>query len=181
MEDEEEKRGPGRPKKNYALPNQKPRHTFMPPDSMGKVNRHPNNPWNWSLDELIEYRSLGVSPKRIINVDILYMLGKAGVTLSSAAALFEMADTHIIGDPDLHAAFNKGKAELGSRVRAVLVTEALENGNIQAQIHLDKQLNGENKQQSINFNISTTEKLESISTEKLLEVAFNEIEDDKTN
>lgn len=185
MEDESEKsvrvKKTDGPNPNYALDGMKPRHQFMSPETMGKLNRHPNSPWTWSLDELIEYRSLGVSPKRIINMDALYLIGKSGITLKAAAELFEMAPQSLSQEKDLYNAFMRGQAEIGSKIRTTLVGEALENGNIQAQIHLDKVFNAEPKTstQDVNINITTSEKLLTISTEKLLEVAFNEIHDDE--
>ena len=68
-------------------------------------------------------------------------------------------------------AFNRGRAQLGSRVRSKLIEAALENNNIQSAIHLDKIYSGDAPASEVNVNV-TASQLSTVSDEDLMRVAF---------
>ena len=150
------------------------------PEVIGQFKHKPKSLLDWSIDELIEYKALGVHPKRVVNADALYMLGRAGVSLKTCADVFQCSIEFIVRDEHLHGAWSNGRAEIAGRVRSLIVEEAVENKNLQAQIYLDKLLSGESVKQQLDISVSSSGQLEQISTEELLEVGFTEVDDDNS-
>ena len=130
-----------------------------------------------TLDELITYRSNGTPPARIPDPVILYKLGKAGVSLRNAADIFEISEDKFCSNPDWLVNWQKGRAELSSRVRAAIVDQALEQNVLNAMIYLDKIMGGDSPADQLNVTVTNVSNLENISTEDLLDVMYRDGKD----
>lgn len=105
-----------------------------------------------------------------INEELVETLGRSGVTVKNACSLLHKSFQFFDENPTMKAAFERGRADLGSRVRSKLIEAALDNNNIQSAIHLDKIYSGETVATEVNLNV--TSQLSTISDEDLLKVAF---------
>jgi hypothetical protein len=145
--------------------------TFMPPETMGKMKG--SSPWDFSIDELIEYKKTGVKPKRILDVDTMYALAKCGVSLANVAGLFDTSIETISQTPTLLTAHQNGRAECGSKIRAMIFQHA-ENGSLDAAKYLDKLMSGEGSlDPQVNVNINTRP-LEQVPTSNLIDLILTE-------
>jgi hypothetical protein len=158
-----------KPKKTFHRPNQKPRDTFMPPETMGKMKGP--SVWDFSIDELIEYRMTGHKPQRILDADVIRALAKIGVSLENIAGLFSVSKETIINNSAFLTAHKEGRAECGTRIRAAIVEHAM-NGSLDAQKYLDKIMGGDIEVQTVNMNV-TARPLEQIPLENLIDVIEN--------
>jgi hypothetical protein len=107
------------------------------------------------------------------------LLGSSGVSVHNLCKIFKKSFGFLNENPNLLAAYEKGRATLGSKVRTTLVDSALENNNITAAIYLDRILSGDQVASEVNVNV-TSSPLENVSTEDLLNVAFT-VKDDETD
>jgi hypothetical protein len=139
------------------------------PETTGRKKR---GPLEWSLDELIAYRQSGVSPARIPDADLLFKLGSIGVSLANISKLFNIDETKITDNLDWHDNWARGRAECGSRIRAKIVEQALDENVLNAMIYLDKILGGDQVSDRVEVSVTTTE-LTPVKTEDLLEVMYN--------
>lgn len=130
---------------------------------------------DWSLDELIAYKHNGTPPARIPDADLLYKLGAIGVSLVNAANLFDISVEKFSSNSDWHESWKKGRAECGARVRASIVEDALDKDILNAKLYLDKIMGGDAPADVVNVNVRNTT-LETIDTDKLLEVMFKQDE-----
>jgi hypothetical protein len=146
------------------------------PDTIG---RYKSGVLDWSVDELIAYKQTGATPKRIPDVDILYKLGKAGVSIMNSCDIFGISADKFSSNPDWSDAHAAGRAQLGSKIRTSLVEDALERDNTTVKIYLDKILGGDREQPQVVVNIKNNE-LQEYSTEDLINLAFKETPDDST-
>jgi aromatic ring-opening dioxygenase LigB subunit len=76
-----------------------------------------------------------------------------------------LSKTQFHKDEVYMAAYNRGVSELGAMVRARMVDEALDNGNFQALMYLDKKFGGDDNPQEL---VITHRPLESADTNELL-------------
>lgn len=132
---------------------------------------------DWTLDELIAYKSNGYPPARIPDAVILYKLGKAGVSLKNAADIFSISEDKFYSNPDWLENWQKGRAELSSRVRAAIVDQALEQNVLNAMIYLDKIIGGDSPADQLNVTVTNVSNLENVSTEDLLDVMYRDGKD----
>ena len=109
--------------------------------------------------------------KSIIHIDedLVETLGRSGVTVKNACALLHKSFQYFDENPTMQEAFNRGRANLGSRVRSKLI-EAAFDGNIQSAIHLDKIYSGETVTE-VNITVGQSQ-LSTVSDEELMKVAF---------
>jgi len=160
-------------KPTFHRPNQKPRDTFMPPETMGALKR--DNIFHWSIDELIEYKSTGVRPKMIIDESYIYKLAQIGVSIDNICGLFGISKETFLNNAAFLTAHRQGRSQLASRNRAAIVEHAA-NGSLDAQKYLDKLIGGDVETQSVNLSVGQRP-LENIPTENLLNVVFKEEKD----
>jgi len=153
--------------------------TFYKPETKGKKKA---GLLDWSLDELIQYKHNGTPPQRIPDAHLLYLLGKSGVSATNACALFDISSDKFYKNPDWCENWAKGRAEIGSTIRASIVEDALEKDNLMAKIYLDKLIGGDKVGENtlVQVNVSTNGNLAQVSTDELLSVAFNDIDDKNT-
>ena len=100
---------------------------------------------------------------------VVETLASHGLGMKVIAAMYGGLSMTISQDPIMLAAFEKGRANIASRVRASLVDDALNNDMPYAKMHLDKVLNKEDHVQQIDLNV-TQNPLETVSDEQLLEI-----------
>ena len=117
------------------------------------------------IDALTVSKGLGIT------VETVELLGASGVTVKNACALLHKSFQYFDENPTMLEAFNRGRAQLGSRVRSKLIEAALENNNIQSAIHLDKIYSGDAPASEVNVNV-TASQLSTVSDEDLMRVAF---------
>lgn len=134
-------------------------------------------PLDWTLDELIEYRKSGVSPKRILDKDVMYKLGKVGVSFNNVCFVLGVSQSKVLENRDYLEAWQTGRAECGARIRASIVQDALEKDLLPAKLYLDKILSGDTPQDVVNINVNTTE-LTKINTNDLLEIMYRDGKED---
>lgn len=144
--------------------------TFMPPETMGKI-KGPSI-WDFSIDELIEYKMTGQKPKRILDVDVIKSLAKIGVSIKNICGLFNVSQETFCNNPSFLNAHREGRAEIGSKNRAAIVEEA-EKGSLQAMIYLDRYLGGDTEVQTVNMTV-TARPLEEVPTENLIDVVLKD-------
>jgi hypothetical protein len=147
------------------------------PDTVGNYKR---GVLDWSVDELIAYKQQGHMPKRIPDVEMLFKCGSLGISKANTCQLFNIGLAKFQENPEWNEAWEKGRGEVGTRIRASLVKDALDNDNLTAKIYLDKQLSGEQVDTSkVTINVNT--QLEGISTEDLLNITFTENDGDENS
>ena len=115
--------------------------------------------------EALDNRAITITPEYI------EILGRSGVTVKNACSLLHKSFQYFDENPTMLEAFNRGRAQLGSRVRSKLIEAALENNNIQSAIHLDKIYSGDAPASEVNVNV-TASQLSTVSDEDLMRVAF---------
>lgn len=162
-------------KKAVVDPNAGPHGgSIYSPETKGKKR---TGKLDWTLDELIEYKMNGSPPQRIPDADLLYKLGAIGVSLKNAASLFEISEDKFCSNPDWLTNWQRGRAECGSRIRASIVEDAIEKDNLMAKIYIDKIMGGDKDDSPlVQVNIQNND-LQKISTDDLIEVAFNDEDD----
>lgn len=127
--------------------NQRKELPIMTPESAGAIKK--DHPWHMSLDELIDYRETGSRPpKMILDSNIIYRLAKKGASINTIADLFEVSHQTIKNTAEYIDAHRRGLAELNVRNRFTIIAAA-EEGNLQANIHLDKVMNKETQEVSM--------------------------------
>jgi len=149
--------------------------TFMPPETTGAMKR--DNPFHWSIDELIEYKSTGVRPKMIIDETYIYKLARLGVSIKNICHLFGISEETFCNNTAFLSTHQEGRANLATANRAAIVAHAA-NGSLDAQKYLDKLIGGDVEVQTVNMSV-TARPLEQIPTENLLDVVFKEDENNK--
>ncbi len=158
----------------FHRPNQKPRDTFMPPETMGAMKR--DNIFHWSIDELIEYKATGVRPKMVIDETYIYKLATLGISIQNICGLFGVAEANFHRNPAFVSAHQEGRSKLATANRAAIAEHAA-NGSLDAQKYLDKLIGGDIELTTVNMNV-TARPLEQVPTENLLEVVFKETKDE---
>jgi hypothetical protein len=142
--------------------------TFMPPETTGAMKR--DNPFHWSLDELIEYKQTGVRPKMVLDDRIIFTMARAGVSIANICQIFSVSQESFCNNDAFLSAHREGRAQIGAKNRALIVEQAL-NGSLQAQIYLDKMLGGDINTDTVNINVSTRP-LENVDTTTLIELVI---------
>ena len=125
------------------------------------------------IDALTESKGLGITEETV------ELLGASGVTVKNACSLLHKSFQYFDEHPTMKAAFERGRANLGSRVRGKLIEAALENNNIQSAIHLDKIFSADAAPTEVNLNV-TSNKLAEVSDAELLNIAFT-VDDNNDN
>lgn len=120
---------------------------------------------HWSIDELVEYKASGKKPQTILDPDKIYLLAKNGLSIPNIGKIFDLSKTQFHKDEAYMSAYNRGVAELGAMVRARMVDEALDQGNFQALMYLDKKFGGDDTPQEV---VITHRPLETADTSELL-------------
>ena len=161
--------------KDLTLNPQANNGTFYKPETKG---RYKKGPLDWSLDELIQYRQNGTPPARIPDAEILYKLGKCGVSLSNACEIFGISKEKFSSNMDWYENWARGRAECGAQIRASIVEDALEKDILNAKIYIDKIIGGDQVTDKLQVNVTNTQ-LENVSTEDLLEVMFKQQDNDE--
>jgi transcriptional regulator with XRE-family HTH domain len=106
--------------------------------------------------------------KKLLSPTTVELFAQHGLSIKSIANLLGTQSITIQNDPEMLAAFEKGRANIGSVVRAAIIDDALNKDLLTAKLYLDKVFNKEDHVQEVNLNISQTP-LENIPTEQLLE------------
>lgn len=106
-----------------------------------------------------------------IDETLVETLGSSGVTVKNACSLLHKSFQYFDENPTMLAAYNRGRATLGSRVRSKLIEAALDNDNIQSAIHLDKIFSADAVPTEFNITVGQSQ-LSTVSDEDLLRVAF---------
>lgn len=117
--------------------------------------------------------------KLTITPEMVELLGAAGVTVRNACSLLHKSFQYFDEHPIMKAAYERGRATLGSKVRTKLIEAALDNNNIQSAIHLDKIFSADAPATEVNVNIGPS-RLSTVSDEDLLAVAFT-VDDDSVD
>jgi len=120
--------------------------------------------------ELKNHRSL------LLEASAVFDMAKAGLSHVSICRLYKMAEDTITQDPTLLYEFNRGRAQVGTKVRTAIIDNALDKDNLTAQIYLDKIYNKEDNVQQIDVTV-TSKPLETINTEDLLNITFTDDSD----
>jgi len=142
-----------------------------PPDTKGKKKF---GLLDWSLDDLIEYKNNGRPPMRIPDADLLYKLGRAGVSMKNCCDIFGISQDKFYNNMDWVDNWNRGRAEIGSKIRASIVADALEENNLMAKIYLDKIMGGDKESPTALIQVNVNSELGQVSTDDLLNVVFEE-------
>ena len=117
------------------------------------------------IDALTVSKGLGIT------IETVELLGSSGVTVKNACSLLHKSFQFFDDNPTMLEAFNRGRASLGSRVRSKLIEAALEGGNIQSAIHLDKIYSADSVTE-VNITVGQSQ-LSTVSDEELMKVAFD--------
>lgn len=104
-------------------------------------------------------------------------LASYGVPARNICALFGKEFMAINNDPELWAAFNKGRAGIGAKVRASIVDQALEKESLTAMIHLDKVFNNDQQAQQVELSVKN-DILNDVPTEDLINIMYNKAQDE---
>lgn len=121
--------------------------------------------------------NLKTKPQLECTAENIEFLASKGVSANNICGLFQKSKTYIYENPEMLDAFNRGRSNVASRVRAKIVDAALEENSMQAAIYLDKVMGGDTTTENVNLTI-TQQPLKDISTEDLLNVTFTEHADD---
>lgn len=103
-------------------------------------------------------------------------LAASGVSVKNICGILGKHFSYLNEHPLMLDAFNRGRATVGSRVRARLLDAALEENSMTAAIYLDKIYGGDAVVSEVNVNV-TSSPLENVSTEDLL-VSFDVIDNE---
>ena len=123
------------------------------------------------LNELSEDKGL------LLTVDTVEMLAASGVSVHNVCKMFRKSFSYLNEHPNLLAAYEQGRAQAGARMRGTLMDAALEGGNIQSAIYLDKILSGDSVVSEVNITVGQSQ-LSTVSDDDLMKVAFSVEEDD---
>ena len=121
-----------------------------------------------TLNNIAQLQAVAMTPKRFLTPDIVEKMASQGLSKSVIAGLCSSTWAAVSEDPKLEEAFNRGRSEIGQRVRTALIEDALEKDLLPAKIYLDKIYGGDVEQKNLNVSI-TARPLENIPTETLLE------------
>jgi len=121
-------------------------------------------------------QELGNQHHLILQPSAIYDMAKAGLSMQSICRLYRIDTNTLTDDLNLRREFDRGRAAIGSQVRASLVDDALNKDMPYAKIHLDKILNKEDNVQQIDVTV-TSKPLETINTEDLLNIIFTDDSD----
>lgn len=150
--------------------------TFYKPETKG---RKKSGILDWSLDELIEYKHNGKPPARIPDPEILYKLGRCGVSMANAADIFGISREKFSSNEDWLLNWQRGRAECGALIRASIVEDALDKDILMAKIYVDKIMGGDKENATTLVQVNVNTGLGEVSTEDLLNVVFEEKNDNK--
>lgn len=117
------------------------------------------------LNELSEDKGL------LLTAETVSMLSASGVSVHNVCKMFRKSFSYLNENPHLLAAYEQGRASAGARMRGTLMDAALEGGNIQSAIYLDKILSGDTVATEVNINVAQSQ-LSTVSDEELMKVAF---------
>ena len=117
------------------------------------------------LNELSEDKGL------LLNAETVQMLSASGVSVHNVCKMFRKSYSYLNENPHLLAAYEQGRAQAGARMRGTLMDAALEGGNIQSAIYLDKILSGDTVVSEVNITVGQSQ-LSTVSDEDLMKVAF---------
>lgn len=116
--------------------------------------------------------SLDVSKGNIkITETLVETMGSSGISMKNACSLLHKKFNWLNDNPTMLAAFERGRANLGSKMRGKLVEQALEHNNVQSAIYLDKILTGDSVATEVNLTVGASQ-LSTVSDEDLMKVAF---------
>jgi len=115
-----------------------------------------------------------VPPRQAVTPEMVETMAYEGLSSSVICGILGVQYSYITDRPELLAAFAKGRSTIGSKIRASLIEDALENNLLPAKIYLDKIYGGDVEQKNIAVTV-TQPPLENIPTEQLLE--FDDGED----
>lgn len=104
--------------------------------------------------------------------DTIENLARSGVGVKNICGLFGKTHTFLDDNPLFREAFNRGRSNVATRVRAKLLDAALEEDNMTAAMYLDKIYGGEQVVSEVNLTVTNTP-LAEISTNELLDVTFD--------
>jgi hypothetical protein len=113
------------------------------------------------------------------STEMIENLAASGISLKNICGIIGKNFSYFSDNPTMKEAFDRGRATVGSRVRARLLDAALEENSMQAAMYLDKIYGGDTVASEVNVNVTSTP-LENVSTEDLLNVAFT-VKDDETD
>ena len=122
--------------------------------------------------ELINQASLEEKILTAVSPERVQELASYGLQAKTIAHMLRQDYAFISRDPLLQQAFDAGKANIGSRIRAKLVDQALDKDNLTAMIHLDKALNSETQVQQIELSVKN-DILKDVPTEDLIDIMYN--------
>jgi len=105
--------------------------------------------------------------------EAIEILASHGLAIKTIASMFGHLSTTITNDPEYLAAFEKGRSQIASKIRASLVEDALNKDLISAKLYLDKIYNKDEQTQEINLNVSQRP-LENVTDEQLLQIDLDD-------
>lgn len=120
------------------------------------------------LDNLTTRPRIEATPEQV------EFLAQSGVSVKNICGLFQKSFNFLSDNPELQAAYERGRATVGSRIRARLVDAALEENSMQAAIYLDRVMGGDQVAAEVNVNV-TNQPLQEIDTNQLLDIVFTEV------
>lgn len=100
-------------------------------------------------------------------------LAASGLSMKAIAHLMHKDHAFISKDPILQNAYNQGRALIGAKVRASIVSDALEKDNLTAKLHLDKVLNNEAQVQQVEISVKN-DTLNDVPTEQLIDIMYKD-------
>lgn len=112
----------------------------------------------------------------LMTPEVVEELASYGVSMKNIANLFRQDFRDVFADSELKYAFENGRAQVGAKVRASIVDDALEKDNFQAKVHLDKVFHREEfspeSVTSLQVNVQNNG-LSEVSSADLIEIMLN--------
>jgi len=118
-----------------------------------------------------------VHPRKAATPDVVESMSSEGLSKKVICGLLGIGEYYIDERPELLDAFNKGRSEIGSKIRIKLIEDALLNDSMPAKLYLDKIYGGDIEQKNLAVTV-TQSPLEKVSDAALLEIDLNDETDD---
>lgn len=126
-----------------------------------------------NMDVIAQELKNQVKKKNFLTPANVELLASHGLGLKIISNMYGENTTDISNSPELMAAYERGRALIGSHVRASLVDDALNKDILQAKLHLDKVFNKEEYTQDINLTV-TQSPLKDVTNEQLLQIDLDD-------
>ena len=148
-----------------------------------------HGPFDWSVEQILEHKATGKPLQRIPDRDVLRKLGASGISMTTAADIFNVSYAEFSNTPEYIDNFKAGRSSVIGRVRTSIVNDALEKDSLNAKIYLDKIWATDNQPDKIEIsarnkdfdNIKTSDLIEVMVTALISERKDDKEDDEKVN